>query len=146
MSLPYLYNQTFNYTVHIVINPENIAFISMYPLIFILLGMAPYIFFSIILALNFSSRIKSLLFFLNAVFSAIIPFITNFLIGYLANLQYIYSAVLNDFNIYSELLSVITLTTGINQNISILMLASIILNAIFVVYYIGAYIKEKQNI
>ena len=146
MSLPYLYNQTFNYTVHIVVNPESIAFISLYPLIYILLGMAPFIFLSIILASNFSSKTKSLLFFLNAVFSAIVTFVTNFLIGYLTTLQYIYSSVLNDFNIYSELLGIILLVTGINQNISILMLASIILNAIFVLYYIGAYIKEKQNI
>ncbi len=33
MGLPYLYNQTFNYTVNIMINPNSIAFINMYPFI-----------------------------------------------------------------------------------------------------------------
>jgi len=146
MGLPYLYNQTFNYTINIMVNPGSIAFINMYPLIFILLTIAPLIFFSIILALKLSHRIKSLLFFLNAVFSALIPFITNSLINYLSTLQYLYSSVLNDINIYNELLDVMTLVTGINQDIVFLAIALVILNAIFLLYYIGAYIKERQNI
>ncbi len=146
MGLPYLYNQTFNYTVNIMISPNSIAFINMYPFIFILLTITPLIFFSIILALKLSHRTKSLLFFLNAVFSALIPFITNSLINYLSTLQYIYASVLNDLNIYSELLDVMTLVTGINQDIVFLAIALVILNAIFLIYYIGAYIKERQNI
>jgi hypothetical protein len=146
MGLPYLYNQTFSYAVNIMVNPGSLAFINMYPLIFILLTIAPLIFFSIILALKLSYRIKSLLFFLNAVFSALIPFITNSLINYLSTLQYIYASVLNDLNIYSELLDVMTLVTSINQDIVFAAIALVILNAIFLIYYIGAYIKERQNI
>ncbi len=75
-----------------------------------------------------------------------IPFITNSLINYLSTLQYIYASALNDLNIYSELLDVKTLVTGINQDIVFLAIALVILNAIFLIYYIGAYIKERQNI
>jgi hypothetical protein len=39
-----------------------------------------------------------------------------------------------------------TLVTGINQDIVFLAIALVILNAIFLIYYIGAYIKERQNI
>ncbi len=146
MSLPYLYNQTLNYTINIIVNPESVAFISIYPLIFILLAIAPLIFFSIILALKISPRIKSLLFFLNGVFSGLIPFITNSLINYLSTLQYIYSSVLDDLNIYSELLNVMSLITGINQDIVFLAIALVVLNVIFMLYYIGVYTKERQNI
>jgi len=146
MGLPYLYNQTLNYTVNIIVNPESIAFINIFSLIFILLTIAPVIFFSIILALKISPRTKSLLFFLNGVFSGIIPFITNSLINYLSTLQYIYSSVLDDFNIYSELLNIMSLITGINQDVVFLAIALVVLNVIFMLYYVGVYIKERQNI
>ena len=146
MGLPYLYNQTLNYTVDIIVNPKSIAFLNIFPLVFILLTIAPIIFFSIILALKISPRTKSLLFFLNGVFSGIIPFITNSLINYLSTLQYIYSSVLDDFNIYSELLNIMSLITGINQDIVFLAIALVVLNVIFMLYYVGVYIKERQNI
>jgi hypothetical protein len=146
MSLPYLYNQTLNYTIDIIIKPGSIAFINMYPFIFILLAIAPLIFFSIILALKISPRTKSLLFFLNGVFSGLIPFINNSLINYLSTLQYIYSSVLDDLNIYSELLNTMSLITGINQDIVFLAIALVVLNVIFMLYYIGLYTREKQNI
>ena len=146
MGLPYLYNQTLNYTVNIIVNPESIAFINIFSLIFILLTIAPVISFSIILALKISPRTKSLLFFLNGVFSGIIPFITNGLINYLSTLQYIYSSILDDFNIYSELLNVMSLITSINQDIVFLAIALVVLNVIFMLYYVGVYIKERQNI
>jgi len=146
MGLPYLYNQTLNYTIDIVVNPGSMAFINIFPLVFILLTIAPLIFFSIILALKISPRTKSLLFFLNGVFSGIIPFITNSLINYLSTLQYIYSSVLDDLNIYSELLNVMSLITSINQDIVFLAIALVVLNVIFMLYYVGVYIKEKQNI
>ena len=146
MGLPYLYNQTLNYTVNIIVNPESIAFINIFSLIFILLTIAPVIFFSIILALKISPRTKSLLFFLNGVFSGIIPFITNSLINYLSTLQYIYSSVLDDFNIYSELLNIMSLITGINQDVVFPAIALVVLNVIFMLYYVGVYIKERQNI
>jgi len=146
MGLPYLYNQTLNYTIDIIVNPESMAFINIFPLVFILLTIVPLIFFSIILALKISPRTKSLLFFLNGVFSGIIPFITNSLINYLSTLQYIYSSVLDDLNIYSELLNVMSLITSINQDIVFLAIALVVLNVIFMLYYVGVYIKEKQNI
>ncbi len=146
MGLPYLYNQTLNYTINIIVNPGSVAFLSMYPFIFILLAIAPLIFFSIILALKISPRAKSLLFFLNGVFSGLIPFINNSLINYLSTLQYIYSSVLDDLNIYSELLNVMSLITSINQDIVFLVIALVVLNVIFMLYYIGVYIKERQNI
>jgi len=146
MGLPYLYNQTLNYTINIIVNPGSIAFLNIFPLVFILLTIAPIILFSIILALKISPRTKSLLFFLNGVFSGIIPFITNSLINYLSTLQYIYSSVLDDFNIYSELLNIMSLITGINQDIVFLAIALVVLNVIFMLYYVGVYIKERQNI
>jgi len=146
MGLPYLYNQTLNYTINIIVNPGSIAFLNIFPLVFILLTIAPIILFSIILALKISPRTKSLLFFLNGVFSGIIPFITNSLINYLSTLQYIYSSVLDDFNIYSELLNIMSLITGINQDVVFLAIALVVLNVIFMLYYVGVYIKERQNI
>jgi len=146
MVLPYLYNQSFNYTVNIVINPGKVAFISLYPFIFILLGIAPAIVFSIILGLKLSYRMKSLLFFLNAVFSILVPFIINALVGYLSMLQYIYNAILNDLNIYNTILSAVTLATSISQDIVYLSIGFVILNIIFMLYYIGLNIKEKQSI
>ncbi len=47
MGLPYLYNQTLNYTINIIVNPGSVAFINMYPFIFILLAIAPLIFYYI---------------------------------------------------------------------------------------------------
>jgi hypothetical protein len=146
MVLPYLYNQSFNYTVNIVVNPKGVAFISLFPFIFILLGIAPAIFFSIILGLKLSYRMKSLLFFLNAVFSVLVPFIINALIGYLSMLQYIYTAVLNDLNLYDTILSVVTLATSISQDIVYLSIGFVILNVIFMLYYIGLNMKERQSI
>ena len=146
MSLPYLYNQSFNYTVNIIVNPNSVAFISLYPLIFILLAIAPAIFFSIILGLKLSYRIKSLFFFLNAVFSMLVPFIINSLVGYLSILQYIYSSALNDLNLYSTLLNIITLATAINQDIVYVSIGFVILNILFTLYYIGLNTKEKQSI
>jgi len=146
MSLPYLYNQTLNYTVNIMVNPNSVAFISLYPLIFILLGIAPAIIFSIILGLKLSYRMKALLFFLNAVFSMLVPFIINSLIGYLSMLQYFYTSVLDDINIYSAILNTVALATSINQDIAYLSIGFVILNVIFLLYYIGLNMKERQNI
>ena len=146
MVLPYLYNQTLNYTVNIMVNPSGVASISLYPLIFILLGVAPAILFSVILGLKLSYRIKSLLFFLNAVFSMLVPFITNTLISYLSMLQYVYTAVIDDINVYNTILNIVALATSINQDIVFLSIGFAILNIIFTLYYIGLNTKEKQNI
>jgi len=53
---------------------------------------------------------------------------------------------LDDLTIYSELLNVMSLITSINQDIIFLAIALVVLNVIFMLYYIGAYIKERQNI
>jgi len=146
MGLPYLYNQTFNYTVNIIVNPTGLAFISSYPIIAALLVLTPIIFFSIILALEKPYRIKSLLFFLNIVFSGLLPLIANSLMTYFFIQQYVYNSVLNDQTIYNLLLSNSSLVLAINQNMASFALGMIILNAIFMVYYLSLAMKEKQSI
>jgi len=146
MSLPYLYNQTLNYTVNIIVDPIGLSFVSLYPLISVLLILAPIIFFSIILALKKSYRIKSLLFFLNMVFSGLIPTIANSLMTYFSIQEYVYNAVLDDQTIYSLLLNNSSIILAINQNITPFALGMILLNVIFMVYYMGLAIKERQNI
>ncbi len=146
MVLPYLYNQTLNYTVNIIVNPAGLAFISLYPLIAVLLILAPILFFSIILALKKDYRIKSLLFFLNMAFSGLIPLIANSLMSYFFIQQYVYNAVLDDQTIYNLLLNNSSIILAINQNITSFALGMILLNVIFMVYYLGLAMKEKQNI
>ncbi|MFZ8800852.1 MAG: hypothetical protein ACO2ON_01580 [Candidatus Nanopusillus sp.] len=146
MSLPYLYNQSLNYTVNIIVTPEGIASTSLYPLIIILLGIAPVITTIIILSLNLPYRTKIMLFFLNSFFSVIIPTAVNSLISYLQVLQYVYLAVTNDMALFNTISSFTTLAQSLSINIPILAVGMVIVNIILGIFHIFLELKEKKII
>ncbi len=79
-------------------------------------------------------------------FSGLIPLIANSLMSYFFIQQYVYNAVLDDQTIYNLLLNNSSIILAINQNITSFALGMILLNVIFMVYYLGLAMKEKQNI
>jgi hypothetical protein len=87
-------NVSFNYTITATVG--NIASLSYYPLIFLVLLILPLIVLIITLSINISNRTRMLILFFNIIYLLLLPSILIFIMGDFELKFYIYEVILNN--------------------------------------------------
>jgi hypothetical protein len=87
-------NVSFNYTI--IDTVSNIASLSYYPLILLVLSILPLIVLIITLSINISNRTRMLILFFNIIYLLLLPSILIFIIGDFELKFYIYEIILNN--------------------------------------------------
>ena len=133
-------NVSFNYIIKGTVS--NIASLSYYPLIFLVLLILPLIILIITLSINISNRTRMLILFFNIIYLLLLPSILIFIMGDFELKFYIYEVILNN-NYLTSYFSIInsTLVGLYSFSISITIILIVISGAIF--YYYKS--KEVYN-
>jgi hypothetical protein len=126
-------NTSFNYIITGTVS--NIASLSYYPLIFLVLLILPLIVLIITLSINLSNRTRMLILFFNITYLLLLPSILIFIMGDFELKFYIYEVILNN-NYLTSYFSIINSTlVGIYSFAIFVTIILIIISGIIFYYY-----------
>jgi len=126
-------NVSFNYTITGTVS--NIASLSYYPLIFIVLSILPLIVLIITLNINISNKTRMLILFFNIIYLLLLPSILIFIMGDFELKFYIYEVILNNEYLTSYFSIISSDLAGIYSFAIIVTIILIIISAIMFYYY-----------
>ena len=126
-------NVSFNYTITGTVS--NIASLSYYPLIFIVLSILPLIVLIITLSINISNKTRMLILFFNIIYLLLLPSILIFIMGDFELKFYIYEVILNNEYLTSYFSIISSDLAGIYSFAIIVTIILIIISAIMFYYY-----------
>jgi hypothetical protein len=126
-------NVSFNYTITSTVS--NIASLSYYPPILLVLSILPLIVLIIILSINISNKTRMLILFFNIIYLLLLPSILISIIGDFELKFYIYEVILNNNYLTSYFSIISSDLAGIYSIAIIITIILIIISAIMFYYY-----------
>jgi hypothetical protein len=143
-----LFNISSNISSNYIIvgTAKDIASLSYYPLLFLILTILPIIIIIITLSLKLSNRTKIYILYFNIIYSMLLPVIGMSIIEDFQIKFYIYETILKDSSIASTLYSLELSLIEIYQEIVLLTKSYIIINIMIItVIWILSFVKKFKN-
>jgi len=143
-----LFNISSNISSNYIIvgTTKDIASLSYYPLLFLILTILPIIIIIITLSLKLSNRTKIYILYFNIIYSMLLPVIGMSIIEDFQIKSYIYETILKDYSITSTLYSLESFLIGMYQEIGLLTKDYIIINIVIItVISILSFVKKIKK-
>lgn len=143
-----LFNISSNISSNYIIvgTTKDIASLSYYPLLFLILTILPIIIIIITLSLKLSNRTKIYILYFNIIYSMLLPVIGMSIIEDFQIKSYIYETILKDYSITSTLYSLESFLIGMYQEIGLLTKYYIIINIVIItVISILSFVKKIKK-